>query len=935
MININNLSLSYGNTKVLSSINLKLPSKGLFALLGPSGCGKTSLFNCLSGLVKYEGEINIDGVSINNLSDKEMHNYRLNNIGFIFQDFKIFNLDTVSHNVAFPFDVLNGYSSTRNERRIKDLIRLVGLDDKEKEPVKNLSGGEKQRVAIARALINNPSLLLADEPTGALDEENANKIMALLRDISKERLVIVVSHDEELISKYVDTIIYLKDGKIIQIKNTKIEKEKKSILLINSEHRKRKPSIPFSFLFRHTFSNIKERKWRTLLINIVTSLGLIGVGLATSLSTSISVNIKKACSSLMSENQIMFSSKEKNEMLTLNGKSYEEAERIKEYYPEYIDDIGAIYQTDFNRHFEDQNEFNVKVTDGYLRLPGYSAKYINEFKWLDKEERDYYPYKPDTLDNDEIVLALSLSMVNDICLHLQLPRNVLELGNYIKNHNLHIIFSAKNMGWQYSDQQIFTIRAFTLDYDLAFYHYNHRWNEYIFENQMRFPFTNNISLNLTLPWTLKKLHFIEVKEETQKELFLSKIRNDERMDSYLFEVGNYQYFPITYKYEEEVKGISRLLILENNLKGINYRLVDKIESNIKGLYSPILGSNGGYAIYQEAMMMGFSSYTYFSFDKSFLEETLLRFSSVQTLNNQSVSLPENILLGHYSKSMQNGVIFKQIPDIYQKDINITSLDEIVVSSKFASLFSTKAKDVLSIAFTINEQKLPNGKMVRDFKTVDVRVKAIIPSEEIAIYHQADWPILFYQCRVGTSVFSLGINTIAFSVSKDVDFDRTLSLAKRAFPSYKVSNPMSSLNESIDEVCFYLEFVMYIFSLIAVVISIFLLSICNYLHILEIQCDIGLSRCIGVSKGESTKFIFTHAYIMAFIAFLVASVELIVLNYFISKIISSFLEVGFSFSLNPLSLIYMFLLAFVIATISSILISFKVIRFSPLDALKVM
>lgn len=933
MIDINDLTLKYGKDIALNHINLSFPSKGLVTLLGPSGCGKTSLFNCLSGLLKYEGEIIYDGIYLNRLKESEMNNFRLLNIGFVFQDFKLFNLDTVSHNIAFPFDVLNGYSSVRNKRRILDLLELVGLSHKENEVVKNLSGGEKQRIAIARALVNNPSIILADEPTGALDEENAIKIMELLKDISKDKLVIVVSHDQELMEKYVDMAIFLKDGKVKEIKKYPEQVKKNDIGLINSEYSKRRASIPLLFLSRHTFSHIKERKWRTTLISFVTSLGLIGVGLATSLSYSISSNIKKACASIMSDNQIMISSKAKNELVTLVGKSYEESLDVKKDYASYIEDVGTIYQVNFNKHFKDEDDFYL-VNSNPLKISSYSSKHINEFIWLDKEDRDFYPSKPEKLENDEVVMKMSLGLVHDICLRLRIIRTVDSLADYILNNDLFITHNLKNEEWGYEDQQIYKIKAFTLDYELGFYHYNHLWNEHVFEEEMRFPSSTNFSVNNYYPWTMKKLYYLEMNGDYSKDVFLSNIRYDDKYRNYLFEIANYSYFPLSIKYDENVKDVSKVLVLKNTLNSIHPSLAKKVEETISECHSPILGTPGGYAIYEDALLMGFSRYTYFSFDKEILEKTLEEYSSLPTLSNQSLSSLDNIQVGHFSKSMQNGVIFKQIPKIYQNEIQIETLDEIVVSSGLMDTFETKSKDVLYLAFTINEEKMPNGNMTREFRFVPLKVRAIIPSDEIAIYHNQDWPIDFFQCRLGISIFSLGINTICFEVDQNSSFDNTLLLAQKAFPNYKVFNPMSSLNEGIDEICFYLEIVMYIFSLVAVVISIFLLSICNYLHILEIRKDIGLSRCIGVSKIESTNFIFIHAYIMAFIAFMVSSFELVLLNLFISKIIANYLEVGFAFSINPLSFIYMLLLAVSISTFSSIFISFKVIKFSPLESLKV-
>ena len=253
MITVKNVCVSYNEQKVLDNISFELAQTGLVAIVGPSGCGKTTLFNCISGLIKYDGDIIIDGTYVNRIPLTKINNYRLRNIGFIFQDFKLFNLDNVMHNVAFPLNVKNAGLGIRSKRRIRDLLALVGLEDKENESVKNLSGGEKQRVSIARALVNNPKLILADEPTGALDEANAHKIMDLLKKISETKLVIIVSHDKELVNEYVDQIIELNDGRIKGISSKTNENPSKNLELISEETNNRKSTIPSFFFIKAYF----------------------------------------------------------------------------------------------------------------------------------------------------------------------------------------------------------------------------------------------------------------------------------------------------------------------------------------------------------------------------------------------------------------------------------------------------------------------------------------------------------------------------------------------------------------------------------------------------------------------------------------------------------------------------------------------------------
>lgn len=932
MIEINNLAVRFDEQVVLDNISLNLPRTGLVSIVGPSGCGKTTLFNAICGLIKFDGDINIDGIYINNLSKTKLNKFRLKNIGFVFQDFKLFNLDNVSHNVSFPMDVNTGITSYRNKRRVKDLLSLVALEDKERQNIKNLSGGEKQRVAIARALINDPKLILADEPTGALDEETASKIMSLLKKISENKLVIMVSHDKELVDKYSDMIIELNDGKISGICKKNESKSEENLYLIKEEGGKRKPSIPSLFLLRHTLSSIKERKWRSILINIVTSFALIGVGLAFSLSSTISSNIKEACTNLFNEKQIMVSKEKSNNVTTVTGSSYNELIDIKRQYPKYIDDVRVNYRVNFNYLFKNGQDFSIFTNETKIDLSYYSFKQINEYRLLDKDDKRILPSVPTSLEDDEVVITLSLGDIHNICYSLQIIRTVDSLLDYMKNNSLYLLVNTINNEWSYEDEHIFKIKGFILDYEPMIFHTNKLWNQKVLEDYMKIPSNTNLSSVDSKPWTIKKLYYLEMKEGSDKDEFLHLVRYDTKMERYLFDIATFEMFPLTIDEDIETKNINKVIVYKNTLDNLSPKLMNSILEHFPICDAPIVGSYGGYLIHTDALMMGFSSYTYFSNDRNKLEEILDTYSSLPTLGNQNLSLPKNIKVGHYSKSLQDGVTFKVLPDTISVGRKPNNLDEIVISKKLYDSF-TDSTSRLTIGVTTKEEKVSQTKYLREFKYIDLNIVGIVDEDSYAIYHNVDWPIEFYQSRVGVSIFSLGINTLCFSFSKDTDIDKTISLLKRAYPSYTFTNPLSSINEGIDEVCHYLEVAMIIFSSISIVISIFLLSICNYLHALEIKNDIGLSRCIGVDEFESVKFVFSHSYLMGFFSLLTATFELVVSNYFISMMVSHHLEVPFMFSFNPISILYMTLLTLGISTFSSLVISFKVLHFSPLDSLK--
>lgn len=220
MININNLNKYYfsGSEKyhALRNINLELPEKGFIFITGKSGSGKSTLLNIIGGIDSYDsGELIIDGLNTRKFSRRDFNAYRNSYIGFIFQEFNVIKNLNLYENISLSLQ-LQRKSIKQNHNFIMETIQKVGLAGKEKRKMNQLSGGERQRVAIARAIVKSPHVIIADEPTGNLDQKNRDIVMDILKTISSEKLVIVVTHDKTLAGKYGDYEITLKDGEIIK-----------------------------------------------------------------------------------------------------------------------------------------------------------------------------------------------------------------------------------------------------------------------------------------------------------------------------------------------------------------------------------------------------------------------------------------------------------------------------------------------------------------------------------------------------------------------------------------------------------------------------------------------------------------------------------------------------------------------------------------------
>ena len=932
MIKITNLRKAFQNRLVLKNINFEFPRNGLYIIFGESGSGKTTLLNCISGLISFEGSIEIEHQTIETLNDEELSNLRLSSYGFVFQDFKLFENETVIANLLFPLETLNHLSSNVKNRKCQDLLSLVGLENKEKQIVNKLSGGEKQRVAIARALVNDPKVLLADEPTGSLDEKNGVEIMNILKIISKNSLVIVVSHDQELTKKYADCIIEMEQGEIFKVTHQEQVDLQRHLPVLKNNVTNKKAKIPSDFLLTHTYHNMKQKKFRTLICYSMTSFGLIGVGLAFSLSSSIASNIKDAYREIVDENSMMVSLKKDK---TINNEqfaaSYYEVESIKEKYPEYVDDVGVCYLANFEKYFPDINNLAISKDYHYRVLPGFSARHINEYVWLEDLKGTIYPEQIDYLEDDEVILGFDYDELIDFCFELQIERNVKSLSNYLKTNDLYLYFDLSNNDWTYSDQQLVRLVGFTLENDLTIYHSNHLWNEYMFETRMRFPVSDALTIVDNNPWTMKKIYYL--KTDGNRDTFLNLYYCDKLSDEYMLEIADETYYPWLY-YDREMVDRNRLLVFIN--KSVHFPLwqIPYFLNNDTNLKEPIIASNGGYAIYPESLMMGFSKTMYFSRDEDVLNDIIDQKTTSSTNGFYQEELPKSVKSGDYAKSLQNGVNFSVFDGNLLFGQKAEGIEEIMISTAlYNELGCQTLGENLYVATSKNEVLVNGNKIIRDYVLIKLKIVGLVKSNKLSLYHHKNWTILFYQSLVGVSAFNLQCQTLSFSLNEPNKIERSIELAKKAFPQYEVVNPLSDINESVDTVCFYITIVLIIFSLVATVISILLLTICNYLYVIEGRKEIALARCIGVNKKESRKFVIFNSLIQCFVSFVVASIELVVISVVANLEVSQTLSLGFSFSFDPLSFLPMFGLALIIALFSSVLMSRRINKINPIDALK--
>ncbi len=397
MLELKNIKKSYTTgtftQHALKGIDLKFRQNEFVAILGPSGSGKTTLLNIIGGLDRYDkGDLIINNRSTKLFKDKDWDAYRNNCIGFIFQSYNLISHIDILSNVEMGM-TLSGISAKQRRKKALEVLKKVGLKDHAHKKPNQLSGGQMQRVAIARALANDPDIILADEPTGALDSKTSVQIMDLIEEIAKDKLVIMVTHNPELAHEYASRVIEMKDGEMLTDSNPLTKKEENE-----SEYKIKKTSMNFKTALHLSLNNIRTKKGRTILTAFASSIGIIGISLILSLSNGFDKQIDTFEKNTLSALPIIISKQSMNldeetmakmqsDMTSTDNtypnidyvipskteeEQYTHENKIKDDYVDYIEKMSSDYVSGIN----------------YVYMTGinFLQKVDNKVKWVNTNE---------------------------------------------------------------------------------------------------------------------------------------------------------------------------------------------------------------------------------------------------------------------------------------------------------------------------------------------------------------------------------------------------------------------------------------------------------------------------------------------------------------------------------------------------------------------
>ncbi len=381
MLKLKNITKSYitGEFKqiALNNVSLNFRKNEFVAILGPSGSGKTTLLNIIGGLDRYdEGDLIVNGKSTKNFRDSEWDAYRNNSIGFVFQSYNLIPHLNILDNVEMGM-TLSGVSSSIRHKKAVEVLEQVGLKEHIHKKPNQLSGGQMQRVAIARALANDPDIILADEPTGALDTATSIQIMDLIKEISHDKLVIMVTHNPALAERYADRIIRIQDGKIVDDTNPYEDADEEDF------YKLKRTSMSFFTALKLSGKNILTKKFRTTLTAFASSIGIIGIALILSLSSGFQIKIDEFQRDALAEFPIIISQAaaqmDRETMEKMRGE-IRKAQKDKENYPDvkkvYLydpEEFSVVHTNKFTEEYiEHINNISPEICTriGYLRMIG-------------------------------------------------------------------------------------------------------------------------------------------------------------------------------------------------------------------------------------------------------------------------------------------------------------------------------------------------------------------------------------------------------------------------------------------------------------------------------------------------------------------------------------------------------------------------------------
>ncbi|MBQ7353266.1 MAG: ABC transporter ATP-binding protein/permease [Clostridia bacterium] len=898
MLQLNDITKEYvtGDSTVhaLRGVSLKFRESEFVSILGQSGCGKTTLLNIIGGLDQYtDGDLIINGKSTKEFKDRDWDTYRNHSIGFIFQSYNLIPHQTVLANVEIALTLAGVSKKERRERAIKAL-ETVGLGDQINKKPNQMSGGQMQRVAIARALINNPDILLADEPTGALDSETSVQVMDLLKEIAKNRLVIMVTHNPELANQYSTRIINLLDGQVVNDSNPVLENESVEALASKqkseptpSKGKKKKTSMSFLTALSLSLNNLMTKKGRTFLTAFAGSIGIIGIALILSVSTGVNAYIKSIEESTMSSYPIEINESSMDTMSLLG--SLLETNKIEDFSSD------TIYS----------NDIMIRVMESFAS--GLTKNDLVSLKqYLDSD-------KANTIKNN----ATDIKYIYDAGLNTYTPvlddngntvrheKNKESLGELLNEIGLGNFFGDASASLDMLESNSWTELVGSSEYVSSQYQLvagkvpdvTNPYEVVLITDQ-----NNQISDFILYTIGIKSTEELK-KWVNDQRLVLNGEKNAE--DAY--QIPSLEESAESFiGYEFKIIPDSELYKLDNDGRIVersndeieDYLKEDAISVKVVGIMKPVDSSNS-------LAVLGSVGYT-----------SALMNQIIDLSNNSAVIKAQ---LESSDRNLQTGLLFNGYnpnTDLIDAIIGVDPQYRDFIASMAPSQKVEILKTVLgSTALSILAEQ-PYGEFTSDDLPMIKNALSSISDSTVslvasAILNDTDENILkiFNQMLV-TTTYDEYMEEIGY-INKDVpkqiliypkDFDAkdvvkgeldayNNSLPEDSNKRITYSDPVASLMGSITTIVDAITYVLIAFVSISLIVSSIMIGIITYISVLERTKEIGILRAVGASKKDISRVFNAETLIVGFAAGAIGIIVTLVLDLIITAILFALTQIA--------------------------------------------
>lgn len=875
---VRDVTRAFGTQKALNRVSFSLPKKGLVGIVGSSGSGKTTLLNILSGIDgNYDGEVMIGGKKLHRLSEARRRAFRLSTMGYVFQNFSLLELETAEMNLMLVLDSLFASKRELKQKKAIDLLSCFGMEKKAKQAVNTLSGGEKQRVALARALCNDPKVLLCDEPTGALDEKNAELVFKLLQQIAAKRLVIVVSHDRHSIEQYCSKILSMKDGKLVGIDTQEKETQKRVISSLLMNDRKKPFRLSWAYLSLHAFHAIKAKKWRALVSEASIALGLCGFGLATYISTSISQELDAAFSSIVPPSVLVMSPRNGAEspLGAIYGAGFEECEWAVEEYGDLVMDYGSDLHLDYEAWFKDANYFTISSGSNLFRLEDFSMRSINDFQWLDTLFNPVcYPRYPAIMYDDQVILGLPYASMYRLCLSLHVLRNYQALGEYVDSRGLDIVLNIANEEYSFDDQEIFSVIGVVESDVPCFYHLDHRWNRKIIVDQMRFR--TSITEATLNPQYIFEIPFLALNGSYSE--FLHFARVDPVLEHLLFEPARNEYLPTVCPVDSHCS-VRRLYLYGADKSGVSFLTLDECQKACPSIVGRTPVTSGSYYAQAGSLAMGFSGKFFLCKDGDCAEKIVDFYSDLPL---ESAFLPGEEIPGtkdgSYLLTASGGVRLSTDLHDVEKDSLPSGVEECLLSTSLYHEWG-EPKEIY-VAAEIGADATERS-YERDFGIGKLKVVGTKDAPYDTFFVNSDWSVDYYFEVFGMSSFSLEPIGAVFAFASQEEAEAGAKVLTRAFPSYLFSSPSKEVSDSIASTLGYVGKILTAFSFIALSMSALLFLIVMTITVSENESEAVMMETVGISRVDIIRSYYAHTFLYAGVS-TASSLLMLLFSEFVAK-----------------------------------------------------